>query len=109
MVKNSKISTKQPSKQFRLQMKLILFWYNKIKNYILIQQQKNKNNYSDYPTIYISRKYPKINILELYHRINNHLMKYFPNIYTKLNPEVKELKNKNENNFQEERNNEIKK
>ena len=81
------------TRRIKIPIRSILFWRRKIKSYInthLLNIIVNKK----YPTIYISKKYPKMSILELYERINNHLNKYFPNIYQKLNSNTKNcLKN----------------
>jgi len=83
MVKNTKKYIND-TRRIKIPIRFILFWRRKIKSYInthLLNIIINKK----YPTIYISKKYPKMSILELYERINNHLNKYFPNIYQKLN------------------------
>ena len=83
MVKNTK-NYINDTRRIKIPIRSILFWRRKIKSYInahLLNIIINKK----YPTIYISQKYPKMSILELYERINNHLNKYFPNIYQKLN------------------------
>ena len=83
MVKNTK-NYLNDTRRIKIPIRSILFWRRKIKSYInthLLNIIINKK----YPTIYISKKYPKMSILELYERINNHLNKYFPNIYQKLN------------------------
>ena len=87
MVKNTK-NYKNDTRRIKIPIRSILFWRRKIKSYInthLLNIIVNKK----YPTIYISKKYPKMSILELYERINNHLNKYFPNIYQKLNSNTK--------------------
>ena len=76
------------TRRIKIPIRFILFWRRKIKSYInthLLNIIINKK----YPTIYISKKYPKMSILELYERINNHLNKYFPDIYQKLNSNTK--------------------
>ena len=76
------------TRRIKIPIRSILFWRRKIKSYIntnLLNIIINKK----YPTIYISKKYPKMSILELYERINNHLNKYFPNLYQKLNSNTK--------------------
>jgi len=76
------------TRRIKIPIRLILFWRKKIKSYInshILKIIKNK----EYPTIYISKEYPKMSILELYERINNHLNKYFPIIYQKLNSNTK--------------------
>jgi hypothetical protein len=87
MVKNTK-NYINDTRRIKIPIRSILFWRRKIKSYInahLLNIIINKK----YPTIYISQKYPKMSILELYERINNHLNKYFPNIYQKLNSKTK--------------------
>ena len=87
MVKNTK-NYINDTRRIKIPIRSILFWRRKIKSYInthLLNIIINKK----YPTIYISQKYPKMSILELYERINNHLNKYFPNIYQKLNSNTK--------------------
>jgi hypothetical protein len=87
MVKNTK-NYINDKRRIKIPIRSILFWRRKIKSYInthLLNIIINKK----YPTIYISKKYPKMSILELYERINNHLNKYFPNIYQKLNSNAK--------------------
>ena len=88
MVKYSPIASNKSSRRMNIPLKLILFWYNRIKNYI-DKQNVNKNENFEYPTLFISKKYPKMSILELYIRIRNHLKKHYPNIYNKLNPSTK--------------------
>ena len=95
MVKYCPTISNKSSKRINIPLKLILFWYNKIKNYIN-KQNINKNENYEYPTLYISKKFPKISILELYIRINNHLKKHFPKIYNKLNQTNKVTLQKNE-------------
>lgn len=76
------------TRRIKIPIRLILFWRKKIKSYInshILKIIKNK----EYPTIYISKEFPKMSILELYERINNHLNKYFPIIYQKLNSNTK--------------------
>lgn len=101
MVKMIKTAPNKPAKKFHLPMRLILFWHKKLKAYIYTQKSKDKN--FQFPSIYISPKYPKMNILELYQRIQNHLMKHFPNIYNKLNSNNKMLKDKNERDSQKKK------
>ena len=47
------------------------FSYNKSIQSPNNAQNKNKSKDFEYPTIYISRKYPKISVLELYCKIKN--------------------------------------
>ena len=101
MVKTVKTAPNKPAKKFHLPMRLILFWHKKLKTYIYSQKNKDKN--FQFPTIYISPKYPKMNILELYQRIQNHLMKHFPNIYNKLNSNNKKHKDKIESDSQKQK------
>ena len=74
--------------KLRIPLKLLIFWYKKISSY-LTSQKFNQVKNKECPTIYISKKYPKMTILELYQRIEHHLMKYFPDIYHKINSETK--------------------
>lgn len=84
MVKYSVLNNSQSSPRLRIPLKLIIFWYKKIKSYINTHNT-NLINSKECPTLYISKKYPKMSILELYQRINNHLIKYFPKIHSQLN------------------------
>ena len=88
MVKYSVLSNTPYTPRIRIPLKLIIFWYKKIKSYINTQNM-NLINSKECPTLYISKKYPRMSILELYQRINNHLIKYFPKIYHKLNSNKK--------------------
>ena len=102
MVKNLGNNNINNSRKTRIPIRLLLFWYKKIKAFINTQ---NLNLIKDRecPTIYVSKKYPKMSILELYQRINNHLNKYFPNIYHKLNSDTENyLIKPPENNEQKE-------
>lgn len=88
MAKKNKKTYINDTRRIKIPIRFILFWRKKIKSYInshLLNIIINK----EYPTIYISKKYPKMSISELYQRINNHLNKYFPNIYHKLNSNTK--------------------
>ena len=77
-------TTKQNSlRKIKLPLKLLLFWLKKIKKFIK-EKNKDKDENIEYPTIYISQKYPKMSILELYGRIKNHLKKHYPNIYNRI-------------------------
>jgi MinD-like ATPase involved in chromosome partitioning or flagellar assembly len=107
MVKNTK-NYINDKRRIKIPIRSILFWRRKIKSYInthLLNIIINKK----YPTIYISKKYPKMSILELYERINNHLNKYFPNIYQKLNSNTKKclikLKKNPEDSIKKEKDN----
>ena len=89
MVKNSGNNNINNSRRVKIPIRLLVFWYKKIKAFINTQSLiliKNK----EYPKIYISKKYPKMSIFELYQRINNHLNKYYQNIYLKLNSNTDE-------------------
>ena len=88
MVKYSILQTASSSPRIKIPIKIIIFWYKKIKSYINTQNI-NLINSKECPTIYISKKYPRMSILELYQRINNHLLKYFPKVYHKLNSNTK--------------------
>ena len=76
----------------KISLKLLLLLLKKIREYI---KEKNKNKDKDktdeYPTIYISKKYPKMSILELYRIIKNHIKEYFPNIYNRIKSKRKEF------------------
>ena len=87
MVKNSGNNNINNSKRIKIPIRLLIFWYKKIKAFINTQNLNLIKN-KECPTIYISKKYPKMSILELYQRINNHLNKYYPNIYQKLNSNI---------------------
>ena len=88
MVKYSILQTTSSSRRIKIPIKIIIFWYKKIKSYINTQNI-NLINSKECPTIYISKKYPRMSILELYQRINNHLLKYYPKVYQKLNSNTK--------------------
>ena len=86
-------SKKQKSlRKTKISLKLLLLLLKKIREYI---KEKNKNKDKDktdeYPTIYISKKYPKMSILELYRIIKNHLKEHFPNIYNRIKSKRKEF------------------
>ena len=83
MVKYSAMPGITNPHKIRIPPKLLLFWYKKISSY-LSSQKSNPIKDRECPTIYISKRYPKMTILELYQRIEHHLMKYFPNIYYKI-------------------------
>ena len=102
MVKNSGNNNINNSRKIRIPIRLLLFWYKKIKAFINTQNLNLIKN-KECPTIYVSKKYPKMSILELYQRINNHLNKYYPNIYHKLNSNnEKSLLKPPKNNVQKE-------
>ena len=88
MVKYSAMPGITSPHKIRIPPKLLLFWYKKISSY-LSSQKSNPIKDRECPTIYISKRYPKMTILELYQRIEHHLMKYFPNIYHKINSKTK--------------------
>ena len=95
MVKHSTLSNPKSSGRIKIPLKHLLFWNRKIKEYICIKR-KNKENI-ECQTIYISKKYPKMGILDLYRRIQNHLKKHYPNIYNKLNRDIRESSLNNSN------------
>ena len=84
MVKNSGNNSINNSRRIKIPIRLLIFWYKKIKAFISTQNL-NLIKSKECPTVYISKKYPKMSILELYQRINNYLSKYYPSIYHKLN------------------------
>ena len=84
MVKYSVIPSNSSSPKIRIPLKIIIFWYKKISSYINSKNISSIEN-RECPTLFISKKYPKMSILELYERISHHLSKYFPNIYNKIN------------------------
>ena len=84
MVKYPAIPSISSPPKIRIPLKVIIFWYKKISSYINSKKISSFEN-RECPTIYISKKYPKMSILELYERIKHHLSKYFPDIYQKLN------------------------
>ena len=74
---------------------LLLFGNKKIKDFI---RAKFKNKNDQYLTLYISKKYAKMIILELYRRYKNYLKKDFPNIIkTKRNKSCIKLPKQNLN------------
>ena len=110
MVKCSTDSNSALSPRLKIPLKTIIFWYKKISSYIKSRNIKLFEN-KECPTIYISKKYPNMSILELYQRISHHLSKYFPNIYQKLNSNSKKCliklkKNPEESNPKEKENKE---
>ena len=108
MVKCSADSNSSFSPRLKIPLKTIIFWYKKISSYIKSRNIKLFEN-KECPTIYISKKYPNMSILELYQRITHHLIKYFPNIYQKLNSNTKKclikLKKNPEDSIQKEKDN----
>lgn len=88
MVKYLAITAVSNPPKIRIPLKLLIFWYKKIASY-LNSQKSNQIKNKECPTIYISKRYPKMTILELYQRIEHHLMKYFPDIYHKINTDTK--------------------
>ena len=84
MVKYPVTQSNSSSPKIRIPLKVIIFWYKKISSYINSKNISSIEN-RECPTLYISKKYPKMSILELYERISHHLSKYFPDIYNKLN------------------------
>ena len=88
MVKYLAIPAVSNPPKIRIPLKLLIFWYKKIASY-LNSQKFNQIKNKECPTIYISKRYPKMTILELYQRIEHHLMKYYPDIYHKINTEAK--------------------
>ena len=84
MVKYPVTQSNSSSPKIRIPLKVIIFWYKKISSYINSKNISSIEN-KECPTLYISKKYPRMSILELYERISHHLSKYFPNIYNKLN------------------------
>ena len=77
-----------PPHKFKIPIKVIIFWYKKISSYINSRKLSLIEN-KECPTIYISKRYPKMSIIELYERISHHLSKYFPSLYHKLNSNKK--------------------
>ena len=71
MVKYSSISNPKFTIKLKMPLKTLLFWHKKMKEYINILKEKKKNGI-EYPTIYISKKYPQIGFLELYNKIKNY-------------------------------------
>ena len=109
MVKCSAASGFMFSTRIRFPLKTIIFWYKKISSYIKSRNFRQLEN-RECPTIYISKKYPNMSILELHQRISHHLSKYFPNIYQKLNSNTKKCliklnKNPEKTNQKENENN----
>ena len=74
--------------KYKIPLKLLIFYYKRISSYI---RTRNLNLFTnkEFPTIYISKKYPNMSILELHQRISHHLIKYYPSIYEKLNSNSK--------------------
>ena len=91
MIKYSIASKPDSSRKIHIPLKSLLFWHKKIEGYINKKKQDNVENF-EYPTIYISKKYPKMSILELSKRIKNHIRKHFPDVYNILNKKEKEEK-----------------
>ena len=89
MVKYSIGSKPDSSRKIHIPLKSLLFWHKKIEGYINKVKKDNKENF-EYPTVYISKKYPKMSILELSKRIKNHIRKHFPEVYNILNKKEKE-------------------
>ena len=88
MVKYSIVPGNHSSSKFRISLRSLIFYYTKISEYINTRNFNLSKN-KECPTIYISKKYPKMSIIELYQRIDHHLNKYFPSIYEKLNTNKK--------------------
>ena len=84
MVKFLESQKNSSSRRLNLPLKLIIFWYKRLSIY-MNSKKFEKINKEDYPKLFISNKYPQMSILELYQRINHHLIKYFPDIHRKLN------------------------
>ena len=109
MIKYSIASKPDSSRKIHIPLKSLLFWHKKIEGYINKKKQDNDENF-EYPTIYISKKYPKMSILELSKRIKNHIRKHFPDLYNILNKKEKEEKKEQEEKEEKESlNKEIKK
>ena len=108
MVKFLESQTNPSSRRLNLPIKLIIYLYKRLSVYI-----KSKNfdtlDKEQCPNIFVSNKYPRMSILELYQRINHHLIKYFPDIHQKLNSNnkkyiIKQKGNSNDNNKKSEKN-----
>ena len=84
MVKSKQSQNNKTSPRLNLPIKLIIFWYKRLSAYIN-SKKFDVINKEDCPKIFISKKYPQMSILELYQRIDHHLIKYFPHIHSKLN------------------------
>ena len=65
MVKYSTISNPLLTIKLKMSLKSLLLWYKKCKEYVTLLKNNKKKNI-EYPTIYVSKKYPKMDILELY-------------------------------------------
>ena len=82
-------------------LKSLFLWYKKFKEYVTLLKNNKKKNI-EYPTIYVSKKYPKMDILELYKIIKKRLIRNFPYIYKKFKIKNKEtLIQVNKNNIKE--------
>lgn len=89
MVKYSKVSNKIFTIKLKMPLKTLLLWHKKCKEYIkLLKSNKNKN--IEYPTIYISKKYQKMDCLELCKIIKGGLKKYITYIFQNINAVNKE-------------------
>lgn len=75
--------------KLKIPFKTLLFWNRKIKEYLDLLR-KNKKENIEYPTVYISKKHPKMGFLELYKKIKRYFKKHFPNIYKRINITSKE-------------------
>ena len=91
MGKHSNASNGKSKGFSKIPIRIILFWYKTIQNYII--KLKTENNCIEenieYPTINIG-KHKKMNILELYKRIRNHIKKHFPLIHNEIKNSHKE-------------------
>lgn len=92
MGKHSNASNGKSKGFSKIPIRIILFWYKTLQNYIIKLKTENIGSEEniEYPTINIG-KHKKMNILELYKRIRNHIKKHFPLIHNEIKNSHKEL------------------
>ena len=95
MSKRSKALNDKSKVFSKIPIRIILFWYKAIRNYIIKLKNENKDNEEniEFPTINFGRT-KKMNILELYIKIRNHIKKHSPLIHNKIKASNKETINK---------------
>ena len=64
MVKHSTFSNPILTIKLRMPLKTLLLWYKKFKEYVTLLKNNKKKNIK-YPTIYVSKKYSKIDLIGL--------------------------------------------